>query len=164
MPEARAERERFLAAKKATPEDAAFGNNRASDLLEIAARVLDGEMLAQEGKLAEAASILEEAVVREAKLRYDEPPDWIQPVRHTLGAVLLRAGRAAEAEKVYRADLAVWPDNGWSLTGLRDSLRAQGRAKEAREADARLGKAWADADIRPSVSCYCQAGRIAAHQ
>ena len=105
MPEAQVERELFLAAKQATPAEAFFGNNRASDLLEVAVRVLDGEMLAQEGKLAEAALVLEEAVRREDKLRYDEPPDWIQPVRHTLGAVLLRAGRAAEAEKVYRADL-----------------------------------------------------------
>jgi tetratricopeptide (TPR) repeat protein len=163
MPEARAERELFLAARKAVPAEAFHGNNSATDLLEIAARVLDGEMLAQEGKLAEAVPVLEEALRREDRLRYDEPPDWIQPVRHTLGAVLLRAGRAAEAENVYRADLAIWPGNGWSLIGLRDSLTAQGRAKEARAADARLRKAWSDADVQPGASCYCQSGKIAAH-
>jgi tetratricopeptide (TPR) repeat protein len=162
MAEARAERELFLGAMQAVPAEAFHGNNSASDLLEVAVRVLDGEMLAQEGRLAEAVPVLEAAVRREDKLRYDEPPDWILPVRHTLGAVLLRTGRAAEAEKVYQADLAMWPENGWSLMGLRDSLKAQGRAKEAQVADARLRKAWAEADIQPSASCYCQAGKIGA--
>jgi hypothetical protein len=75
--------------------------------------------------------------------------------------VLLRAGKPAEAEAVYRADLAIWRENGWSLMGLRDALQAQGRAPEAREADARLRKAWANADVKPDASCYCQAGKIA---
>jgi tetratricopeptide (TPR) repeat protein len=159
MPEARAEHATFLAARKAVPADAYFGNNLATDLLEIADRVLTGEMLAQEGKLTEAAAVLREAVQREDQLRYDEPPDWIQPVRHTLGAVLLRAGRAAEAEQVYRADLAVWPENGWSLLGLRDALEAQGQSREAKAVDARWRRAWSEADVRPDASCYCQAGK-----
>jgi tetratricopeptide (TPR) repeat protein len=161
LPEAKAERDLFLAAREKVPADAFFGNNSTSNLLDIAVRVLDGEMLAQEGKLDPAIEVLREAVRQEDQLRYDEPPDWIQPVRHTLGAVLLRAGRAVEAEEVYRADLAIWPENGWSLMGLRDALRAEGREREARSVDARLRKAWATADVKPAASCYCQAGKIA---
>ena len=82
-----------------------------------------------------------------------EPPDWIQPVRHALGAVLIDAGKHAEAERVYREDLFFWPENGWSLKGLRDAQRAQGNADSA--LDARVAKAWRRADITASTSCLC---------
>jgi hypothetical protein len=75
--------------------------------------------------------------------------------------VLLRAGQPAEAEKVYRADLARLPDNGWSLMGLREALRRQGKTEEARVAGARFEKAWADADVHPTATCYCQEGKLA---
>ena len=78
-------------------------------------------------------------------------------MRHTLGAVLLRAGKLAEAEQVYRDDLVKYPGNGWSLMGLRDSLHRQGKTAEARKANAQLKKAWAKADIKPSATCYCLA-------
>jgi tetratricopeptide (TPR) repeat protein len=161
LPEARAERDVFASQSARVPASAFLGNNSAADLLAVASRVLEGEMLAQEGNLTLAVAVLEEAVQREDRLRYDEPPDWIQPVRHTLGAVLLRASRAAEAEAVYRADLTTWPDNGWSLIGLQAALTAQGRHPEAQAVNARWRKAWADADVAPDASCYCQAGRFA---
>ena len=113
-------------------------------------------MLAKEDKFDAAIARLREAVAREDKLVYDEPPDWIQPVRHTLGAVLLRAGRPAEAEIVYREDLRVYPENGWSLMGLRDSLSAQSETAEAVAVDKRFKKQWAKADITPTSTCYCQ--------
>ena len=133
-----------------------MGNNSAADLLAVAALMLEGEMLAKEEKFNEAIAKLREAVQREDKLIYDEPPDWIQPVRHTLGAVLMRAGHPAEAEAVYREDLTVFPENGWSLLGLRDALTAQGKTAEAAAVNQRFRKQWAAADITPSTSCYCQ--------
>lgn len=156
LDEARRERALFLKARKTMPADRSFGNNSAADLLAVAALALDGEIAAREKRFEDAVRLLGEAVALEDRLRYDEPPDWIQPVRHTLGAVLLRAGRPAEAEHVYQADLLKYRENGWSLMGLRDALRAQGRHDEAEKVDERFRKAWATADITPTATCYCQ--------
>jgi tetratricopeptide (TPR) repeat protein len=82
----------------------------------------------------------------------------MQPVRHTLGAVLMRAGRYAEAEQVYRDDLARYPENGWSLYGLGRALRLQKKEAEAAAVEARFGKIWAHADVRLGSTCYCQPG------
>jgi tetratricopeptide (TPR) repeat protein len=152
------ERELFHVAISAVPKDWTFGNNLASDLLAVATRVLDGEMAARGGRLEESASLLREAAKLQDALRYDEPPDWIQPARHTLGAVLLRAGKPVDAEKVYREDLSQYPENGWSLYGLARSLRAQGREAEAKSADARFSTAWNAADIRIDSTCHCLPG------
>jgi hypothetical protein len=75
-----------------------------------------------------------------------EPPDWFNPVRPSLGAILLRAGRAREAARVYREDLVRHPENGWSLAGLATSLERVGD-KGAADVRARLAKAWARADV-----------------
>jgi tetratricopeptide (TPR) repeat protein len=159
MEEAKAERAAFTQAVERIPKESTFGNNSSHDLVAIAELVLEGEMLAQEGDLETAEVKLRRGAELEDRLRYDEPPDWIQPVRHTLGAVLVRAGKFAEAEQVYREDLKRLPENGWSLLGLANSLRAQGQLKEAGAAQNRLEKVWADADVNPQTTCYCQAGR-----
>ena len=78
---------------------------------------------------------------------YDEPPGWHAPVRQTLGAILLDAGRAADAERVYREELRRNPGNGWSLFGLAQSLRAQDKAVEAKAAQAEFATAWRNADL-----------------
>ncbi len=155
--EAKAEQQRFTAAAAAVPKDSKFGLNDSADLLAIAARVLEGEMAAKAKNYDAAITALREAVALEDRLRYDEPPDWMQPVRHTLGAVLLRAGKAREAEKVFRADLERYPENGWSLLGLRDALSKQGRIILARLAARRFERAWSTADVKPTAACYCQA-------
>lgn len=157
--DARAEQAKFKSAGERVPADSTFGNNSSSELLSIASLVLAGELAAQAGDLKLAAEHLREAAQHEDRLRYDEPPDWVQPVRHTLGAVLLRAGDAAGAEAVYREDLRRFPENGWSLMGLRDALRRQEKHAEASVVDLRLKNTWAQADVKPTATCYCQAGR-----
>jgi predicted Zn-dependent protease len=101
---------------------------------------------------------LREAVVAEDALRYDEPPDWIQPVRHALGATLLAAGRAAEAEEVFRADLAKLPGNGWGLFGMARALRIQGKDAEAERFETEFAAAWEGADVEIDTPCFCQRG------
>ncbi len=133
-----------------------MGNNTASNLLAIATAVLDGEMAAQAGDYNRAIERLRAAGTIEDGLVYDEPPGWVQPTRHTLGAVLLRAGRPAEAEATYREELRRNPENGWSLMGLRDALRRQGKTSEAAAVDRRFKSAWARADVTPPSTCYCQ--------
>ena len=75
------------------------------------------------------------------------------------GAFLLRAGRAAEAETTYRADLKKWPNNGWGLYGLARSLDVQGRKAEAEKVRAEFRKVWAEADLPISSSCLCAPDR-----
>ena len=156
--EAKKEREVFHKAAAAVPKDSTFGNNSSADILAIATKMLDGEMAAKQDKFDESVKLLGEAVKVEDGLRYDEPPGWMQPVRHTLGAVLLRAGRYAEAERVYREDLAQYPENGWSLFGLARALRMQKKDAEAAAVEARFEKAWAKADVKLSATCFCQQG------
>jgi tetratricopeptide (TPR) repeat protein len=152
--EAREAQTSFRAAAK-VPEDARFGNNRASDLLAIAGQLLEGEILFREGDRKGAITALEKAVVREDQLRYAEPPDWFVPARHALGAVLLRDQQAEAAEKVYREDLRRWPDNGWSLHGLARTLEARGRKEEAAKVGARFQEVWKRADVTILSSCFC---------
>jgi cytochrome c-type biogenesis protein CcmH/NrfG len=64
-----------------------------------------------------------------------------------LGAELLESGKASEAESAYREDLKRNPDNGWSLHGLAQALRAQKKNREAAEAEAKFKTAWARADV-----------------
>jgi len=154
--DARKERELFQTAALAVPEDYTFGNSSAADILSIASHLLDGEMAAKEDRFDESIALLEAAVKVEDGLRYDEPPDWMQPVRHTLGAVLLRAGRYADAEAVYREDLRRYPENGWSLYGLARAMRLQDRNEEAEEVEARFDKAWSQADTQLGSTCFCQ--------
>ncbi len=94
----------------------------------------------------------------EDALRYSEPPGWILPARHSLGAALMRERRFAEAEQVYREDLARLPENGWSLFGLAQSLHSQGKEEEAAAIDTRFRKIWSKADVQITSSCLCQPG------
>ncbi|RFF29490.1 hypothetical protein [Wenzhouxiangella sediminis] len=113
----------------------------------VAERVLAAELAHASGNLETALTALEAARDIEDDLPYDEPPGWHAPVRHTLGAMLLEAGRAEEAEAAYRAELRRNPENGWSLYGLSQALRAQGRNGESDRVLLRFETAWAQADV-----------------
>ena len=156
---ARAEERDFAAARAQIPAGAMYRKNPLADIMEIAARLLDGEILLREGKIDAALAALQAAVEREDKLRYAEPPAWAQPVRQALGAALLQRNRLVEAEQVYREDLARTADNGWSLFGLAQCLRLQKKnADEAAALEARFKQVWAHADVTLTSSCFCQPG------
>ena len=138
------------------PPEARFGNNLAADLLAVAEHLVAGEIRVREGQMEIGLAELREAVKREDALHYDEPPDWIHSVRHALGATLLAAGRPAEAERVYREDLAKLPNNGWALYGLARSLEQQDKRDEGARFDAQFKELWRNADIKITSSCYCQ--------
>lgn len=141
------EQSQLEAIRAAAPKDWLPTQVNAGDaLLGIAASQLAGVIAAAEGRGDAAIARLEAAVTLEDQLRYMEPPDWTLPTRELLGQVLLQAGKPAEAQVVLEADLAHWPDNGWALRDLARSLRAQGKESEAKDAEARLAKAWARAD------------------
>jgi tetratricopeptide (TPR) repeat protein len=118
--------------------------NAVGKLLNISVAVLEGDMAARKGDYNRAVASLDKAVRLEDGLSYIEPPDWGVPTRHVLGAVLIEAGRAEEAETVYWEDLRRNPESGWALLGLRQALRAQ--KKDDAAIERRLRKAWPDAD------------------
>jgi len=120
--------------------------------LQIASRIVAGELSGRRGKWDDAIRSVQEAVSLEDAIPYNEPPVWHHPPRQVLGALLLEAGRPADAERVYRADLERFRENGWSLFGLMKSLEAQGRSDEAAIIRQRFQRAWARADITLSSS------------
>jgi tetratricopeptide (TPR) repeat protein len=156
---AHAEQAAFLEGAKKVPAEAAAGNNSCAALIAVATPMLAGEILVREGKLEEGLAQLHEAIKAEDMLKYDEPPGWILPVRHALGATLMQRGRFAEAEQVYREDLKRLPDNGWSLFGLARSLRLQKKNEtEAAKLEAKFKQIWAKSDLELTSSCLCQPG------
>jgi tetratricopeptide (TPR) repeat protein len=120
--------------------------NSTASLMKIASLVLAGELAAKQGDYTQAINYLKTAVIIEDNLSYDEPATWYSPVRQSLGAVLLAASRALEAEIVYREDLKRYPENGWALFGLAQSLRLQGKTEAAAEIQKRFEQAWMYAD------------------
>jgi tetratricopeptide (TPR) repeat protein len=147
----------FLERAKLVPKEDSLGNNSCEAILALATKMVEGEILVAENKIEEGIAELRAAIALEDALKYDEPPGWLIPVRHSLGAVLMKQQRFAEAEQVYRDDLARLPENGWSLLGLAESLRAQKKnEQEAAKTKAKFDKIWAKADLKINTSCLCQ--------
>jgi tetratricopeptide (TPR) repeat protein len=155
---ARKEQASFLERLKRVPKEASVGNNSAAAVLAIVTSMVEGEILIGEGELEEGLSTLRSVITKEDALRYDEPPGWLIPIRHSLGANLLGAKRYAEAEQVYREDLKRLPQNGWSLFGLARSLKEQGKAGAAGPIEALYREVWSKADVQITSSCLCVPG------
>jgi len=147
--EARVALDTVRAVDAATPPDA-----DQKTAVSIAVHALMGEIATRSGNADEGIAHFREALKIEEAGLYFEPPRWYYPMRHSLGAALLKAGRNAEAEAVYREDLKRFPENGWSLFGLAAALKAQGKSAEAAAVDQRFAKAWAGADVKLVASRY----------
>ena len=149
------EHEQFRRAKEAIPDDVKWGRNAAQKVLDVSDYFIAGEIALQKGDWTKAAELLEKSAAVEDTLGYGEPPQWLQPVRHTLGAVYLMSARYADAERAYREDLAEWPRNGWSLYGLSRALHGQGKINQAKKIDDQYRAAWTRADAPTTTSCKC---------
>jgi tetratricopeptide (TPR) repeat protein len=155
LDEAAGEKSTFDDVARAIPAERVVGSfHKAADLLRIASDVLGADIAVREKHQDEAEALLRDAVQIQDGLRYDEPPAWPVPVRQQLGAVLLRAGKPAEAEALYHEDLKRNPNNGWSLHGLAEALKAQGKTKEAAESEASFRKAWERADVQLTAAAF----------
>lgn len=124
----------------------------AGQLLSIAQNTLEGAIAGAKGDMDHMIEHLKTAVSIQDELPYIEPPAWYFPVRQALGVALLDKGAADEAELVYREDLKQYPNNGWSLYGLVQSLKAQGKDQEAAETQKLFEEAWQHADVKLSSS------------
>ncbi len=131
-----------------------FSLNPPDAIVRVALEVLSGDVAARQKQYDDAIAHFDRAVRLEEGLTYTEPPDWHAPIRHWLGAALLDAGRAAEAEIVYWEDLKRHRENGWALFGLQQALLAQGKKEEAALVEKRLKNAWARADVTLTSSRF----------
>jgi tetratricopeptide (TPR) repeat protein len=152
--EAKQAQKELESVRTSLPPDAAAGLNVASDVLALAASLATAQVQLAEHQDRDAIVTLTAAVAQEDKLAYDEPADWFIPVRHMLGAQLIKVGEFARAETVYRQDLARNPNNGWSLFGLAQALRRQGKTSEATVVDAQFAAAWKQADVTLTASVF----------
>jgi tetratricopeptide (TPR) repeat protein len=146
------ERDSLVAIAEAMPDERMVHQNQAKAVLAVAQSHLAGEIAAKQGRTDEAVTQMERAIEEEDELIYEEPPAWYMPMRQRLGAILLAANRPVRAEKVFRADLVHRPENGWTLYGLAQSLKAQNRPKAAAGIETRFEKAWKTADVKPAGS------------
>ena len=151
--------EQTLAQLRAVAEDPVSqtirrNSNPVSTLMEMATLALQGEIKESRGDLDGAIADYEAAVSIQDTLAYTEPPDWAQPMRQYLGAALLDAGRAEEAEAVYREDLIENRNNGWSHFGLWQSLDAQGKIADAEAVLSDFQAAWENADVELTRSRF----------
>ncbi len=146
-PEAAEEHRKSVAAIAADENLPGMGRVSAADMLRLAAVALEADIARRSGDPEGAIPLIEEAIHIQDNLAYSEPPPWYMPMRQALGAAFLEAGHPDHAEVAFREDLARWPENGWSLYGLLQSLREQGRIDEAERVERRFLRAWARADV-----------------
>jgi tetratricopeptide (TPR) repeat protein len=146
--QARAEVKALRTLAQRIPPDLMAGQNSAREMYALGAEAVEARIAERSGRLLEAIKRWERAVAREDTFAYDEPADWFYPMRHYLGAALLVAKRASQAERVFREDLARNPNNGWALYGLWRALAAQNKRPEAARAQQSFQVAWAESDIK----------------
>lgn len=130
----------------------ATAQNSSDKIADIAYEIVAGELAMLQGNPDNAAEHLKKAVALESKLTYTEPSAWHIPPRQNLGDVLYRSGKFKAAESVFREDLKVLRNNGWSLMGLYQSLRAQGKDSEAANIKSEFDRVWRYADITIDAS------------
>lgn len=148
---ATAERESLAKVIETLPAESRYGNSPAKEVLTVGLALVDARIAVQKGDLEKAIHDLEAAVATQDTLAYNEPADWHYPVRESLGAALLKAGKATDAEVVFRADLKKNPRGGRSLFGLAEALQAQGKTDEAMLVRQEFNDTWRTAEIEPSL-------------
>jgi tetratricopeptide (TPR) repeat protein len=114
----------------------------AKEVLTLARAVIGGRVAQSQGDYATAVKHFAEAATIQDTLAYTEPPYWYYPVRQSLAAALLQAGRLDEAEQQFQRALNRAPANGWSYFGLAQVYKARGDSAGAEKAEAELAKTW----------------------
>ena len=151
--EAVKERAALTTAKAGIPKDQVWGGNGLAmdKAMELAALTLDARIASARGEHDKAIQLYRQAVAIEDQMPYDEPPTWYYPIRESLGGELLMAGKPADAERVFREDLARIPRSGRSLFGLQAALAKQGKAADAAWVQRQYEAAWKNADSKLTI-------------
>jgi tetratricopeptide (TPR) repeat protein len=151
LSEAEKEQNLFIERMKAVKTNTPFGLNSQTAVLKVADKMLAAQIAKAKRDYKTATALLKQAVAAEDELNYDEPPGWWLFARESLGGSLLMNKKAAEAEKVFREDLKRNPKNGRSLFGLIESLKAQGKTKEAEAMQKEFSEAWKAANVKLKI-------------
>jgi predicted Zn-dependent protease len=154
LDQARAE---LAALQSATPEMIKISTNpvgphNAELIPQIMAHLAEAHIARQQEQTDASINHLRSAVALQDSLDYDEPPDWLYPMREPLGAALLKVGKTSEAESVFREDLKRNPNNARSWFGLAESLKAEGRTTDAAAAQEQFEKGWKKADMKLTLA------------
>ena len=149
---AEAEQQAFLKIEKLVPAESMSSLNPTSRILIIAEDVLRARIAEAKRDNRTAIEFFKKGIKEEDSLAYDEPPQWLHPVRESLGGFLLRSGNYADAERVFRADLERNKHSGRSLFGLMESLKAQKKSQAAAMTQREFESAWKNADTKLSVA------------
>ena len=160
--EAESELEDLIELSKKMPSTRRVGNNPATVILDVALEMATGELLYRKGDFDKAFDHLRRSVKLSDDLIYDEPWDWIQPPRHALAALLLEQNHFKESEEVYLMDLSMYPENIWSLTGLKECYEKSGQSDLAKSLNERLNIAQQNSSAKGEIyaSCYCKRKKI----
>ncbi|GKS67997.1 tetratricopeptide repeat-containing protein [Nitrosomonas sp. PY1] len=140
--------------ERLSKDDPIISKNSASSILRIAAEVLAGEIAGAKNQFEQAILHLDKAIRLDDALLYTEPPEFHFPPRLALGAILLKAGRANEAETVYWEDLKYVRNNGWALFGLTQALTAQNKTERAAIVKERFEQSWKRTDVELKASRF----------
>ena len=153
--DAESDRTAYIAAKRAIPADTMFNLNPAANILAVADHILDARIAAARGETEASIAAWHKAVEAEDAIGYNEPPDWFYPTRESLGGALIKAKRYEEADLAFREDLERNPNNGRSLWGRWQALRASdGDVPATQVMRRRWQDAWNDADIRLQIEDF----------
>jgi tetratricopeptide (TPR) repeat protein len=117
-------------------------NIPAQEVLRIARTLILARVAQANGDTRTAIVRFERAAALQDALPYTEPPYWYYPIRQSLAAALLQAGRYAEAERQFQRALSRAPSNGWSYYGLVELYKRRGDTTSARKAEADLSRTW----------------------
>jgi tetratricopeptide (TPR) repeat protein len=149
--QALSERRLFAQAVQGLPKDAVYRSNSTGDVIALFEAVIDARLASDR---AAAIAAWERAVTAQDRLVYHEPPPFYYPVRESLGAALFGAGRYADAERVFRDDLARNKRNGRSLYGVWQTVAALKRGPEIARAREAFARAWASSDVKLDLTRY----------
>ena len=163
--DALAQQEKLRVAISVLPNERIVFHNDSKDILQVADKMLTGELEYRRENYDLAFTSLRQAVECYDNLNYSEPWSWMMPPRHALGALLLEQNKVEEAMSVYSADLGlddtlVRPSqhagNIWSLLGYVECCERSGDTDRLNSIKAELDKAKAIADSSITVSCFCR--------
>jgi len=130
----------------------ATGTHNSEIISQIMAHVVEAHIARAQKQTSDVIANLRAAVALQDSMDYNEPPDWLYPMREPLGAALLQGGKAAEAEAVFREDLKRNPNNARSLFGLSESLKAQGKTADAAKVQQQFQQHWSKADTKLTLA------------
>jgi tetratricopeptide (TPR) repeat protein len=128
------------------------GPHNSEVIPQMMSEIVEARLANAQHQTGAAIDHLQKAVSLEDTLDYAEPPDWLAPTRESLGAALLQAGKAAQAEAIFREDLKRNPRNPRSLFGLAEALKAEGKTTEAATVRQQFQRAWSKADTKLALS------------